>query len=91
VSANLSGDRRRKIKGQKFGGRRFMLCHYCGVAVRFDTSTLDHMIPIAEEGTHDPSNLVICCLKCNMRKADQPYAEFKQLMLAEKQARKEVK
>ena len=47
-------------------------CEYCGVGER-DTAgelTVDHVQPTAHNGTDDPDNLVYCCHRCNLHKAD---------------------
>jgi hypothetical protein len=47
-------------------------CEYCGVS-EADTGgelTIDHYRPQAYGGTHDTSNLVYCCYRCNLYKSD---------------------
>jgi hypothetical protein len=47
-------------------------CEYCGVA-ETDTGgelTVDHFQPRAHGGTDDLSNLLYCCHRCNLYKAD---------------------
>lgn len=52
--------RNRKIAITKNNG----LCVYCG-----DKATcIDHVVPLSQHGTHDLSNLVPCCKRCNSRK-----------------------
>lgn len=36
-------------------------CHYCGG----EAKTVDHVVPLADGGTADPSNLVAACVSCN--------------------------
>lgn len=53
-------------------------CHYCQKVVRLvhwsenyngdDIATVDHVIPISRGGTDLPSNLVVACRPCNLRK-----------------------
>lgn len=41
------------------------------------TATLDHVVPLARGGAHDPGNLVVACAPCNRLKSDlQPYEFF---------------
>jgi 5-methylcytosine-specific restriction endonuclease McrA len=47
------------------GGR----CRYCGAEL--DRPLFDHVTPLARGGEHHPSNLVPCCLPCNMSKGVQ--------------------
>jgi 5-methylcytosine-specific restriction endonuclease McrA len=45
------------------------VCRYCGFdGRRFGNwlfLTVDHMVPISQGGSRDPSNLVTCCRACN--------------------------
>lgn len=40
-------------------------CHWCKVELEMHTSSIDHLIPLARGGTHDPANLVLSCRPCN--------------------------
>ncbi|MDC7701412.1 HNH endonuclease [Vogesella indigofera] len=45
-------------------------CHYCGrvvasPAIANQEYDIDHMVPIAQGGTNDPTNLVLSCPSCN--------------------------
>jgi len=40
-------------------------CAYCGTEF---AEGVDHVIPIADGGNEDPSNLVSSCISCNARK-----------------------
>ena len=50
-------------------------CQYCGK--RFSTSelTLDHILPRSRGGGMSWTNLVCCCVKCNVRKGGRTPAE----------------
>ena len=57
------------------------MCHICGdpVSREYDphdpfSPTLDHLIPRAAGGTHDPSNLATCHAVCNSRRGTRPLA-----------------
>lgn len=43
-------------------------CVYCGSVKQL---TLDHVIPKSKGGTNEWTNLVTCCHKCNLMKADR--------------------
>ncbi len=57
--------------------RKKLWCGYCGV--KFDLRnpknrpTLDHIIPQAENGSHNIKNLTPCCIKCNKKKGVQKW------------------
>jgi 5-methylcytosine-specific restriction endonuclease McrA len=58
--------------------QKCLQCHYCHKAVRIahwsenyigsDVATVDHVVPLARGGTDHPSNLVVACRPCNMKK-----------------------
>ena len=52
-----------------FGSR----CAYCGAAYQH----LDHVIPLARGGTNWPANLRPACRRCNSRKSDKDWREWK--------------
>ena len=55
--------------------------------------TLDHVIPRARGGTHDPTNLVTACLRCNSKKQHKkhhPSTEKRLLRLAAKPLNREL-
>ena len=61
-------------------------CQLCGRAVRRDVSAphpkaavLDHIIPLAVGGTHEPANVQLAHFLCNSRKGARPVGE--QLLL----------
>lgn len=52
------------------------LCEYCHTIekwqyVRF---TIDHIVPLTEDGTDDVSNLALACFHCNRRKSNRSIA-----------------
>ena len=42
-------------------------CQYCSN----DAESIDHIIPKSKGGSHEWSNVVACCKKCNLLKADK--------------------
>lgn len=50
-------------------------CQYCGK--RFNTSELsiDHVVPRSRGGTNSWTNVVCCCVRCNVRKGGRTPAE----------------
>lgn len=51
-------------------------CLYCGKGITEASASIDHMNPISKGGAHSVHNLVACCLRCNKRKHDKPFAEW---------------
>lgn len=56
--------------------RETIICHYCGVRTTRNTRQLDHVVPVAENGSDDGSNLVVSCKRCNREKGKKPYAVY---------------
>ena len=56
-------------------------CQYC--RKKFDRSelTLDHVVPRSRGGTSTWSNIVLACIKCNMRKGDKLISETSMRLL----------
>ena len=46
-------------------------CQYCGRKPDRSELTLDHVIPRSRGGTSTWNNIVLACIKCNMRKGDR--------------------
>ena len=52
-------------------------CVYCAAHLDQHTATLDHVVPLARGGAHDPGNLVVACGPCNRLKGELlPYEFF---------------
>ena len=47
--------------------RDYFTCQYCGKAAE----SIDHIVPRSKGGLHEWSNVVACCKKCNLIKADK--------------------
>lgn len=68
---------RRKRKGLSKGLRFDVLkrdsfaCTYCGARPPNTELHVDHIKPVAEGGSNDPSNLVTACVECNLGKSDR--------------------
>jgi hypothetical protein len=65
-------ERERQRDGRRWGLARAKVppgpCHYCGAV---EATEVDHIIPRNQGGTHDPSNLVRCCRRCNAGKGNR--------------------
>lgn len=51
-------------------------CVYCATRLDPHTATLDHVMPLARGGAHEPGNLVVACAPCNRLKGDMLPFEF---------------
>lgn len=51
----------------RIGDMQKWKCHWCSKPTKKHYH-VDHLIPLAKGGTNRPSNLVIACPKCNLRK-----------------------
>lgn len=60
-------------------------CRYCREQLtkipRFGTPpptsvTVDHVVPLSDNGLDDPSNYAMCCSRCNNRKGSMSEAEY---------------
>lgn len=49
-------------------------CAYCGCILSYNYgsnyATIDHILPKSRKGKDSISNLTLCCLKCNQKKAN---------------------
>ena len=58
-------------------------CYYCQILLTYNNwpsltfASVDHIIPVARNGTNDLDNLCVCCLKCNWSKRDKLLSEWK--------------
>lgn len=59
-------------------------CQICGKRVRLDVQSphplsvsLDHIIPLAKGGTHEPSNVQLAHFRCNVIKSDRGYGQLR--------------
>lgn len=58
--------RRRKLNALYYDLEWIGVCPYCNKPC--DNPTIDHFIPVAQGGTDDVENLVLCCRACNSSK-----------------------
>jgi hypothetical protein len=64
----------RALVWDKSGGR----CWYCGVQTNpFINFRVDHVVPVADNGTNELSNLVPCCHDCNASKGAKHVEAFR--------------
>lgn len=59
-------------------------CYYCQAEVGAKYH-VDHFIPLSKGGSNDPSNIVIACPSCNLRKNNKTPDEFAEFLRIEKE------
>lgn len=80
-------ERKKKIKETKDGTitkealdcmyeQQFHKCDYCGANLDELGKHLDHILPLAKDGTHTLSNVHWVCPRCNLSKNDQTEEEW---------------
>lgn len=83
----LEGARGRK-KGVRFSrdnvyARDHGQCQYCGHKVARQEMTLDHVLPRDLGGQTKWTNVVVCCLGCNQRKANRTLDQVRMRLLSQ--------
>lgn len=43
-------------------------CYFCGLVVKHQDITMDHLVPLSRGGYSTKDNLVPCCKNCNNKK-----------------------
>lgn len=71
-SKNSRDKRRKMLKKIKF-------CHWCREPITLDTSTIEHIVPLAKGGLDNANNRTLACEKCNQaRGCDMPELRLQQ-------------
>ena len=68
-----------KVRKEVYARDNFT-CQYCGKKISRDEITVDHLIPLAENGTDEMINYVTSCLACNQLKGSMPLRDFARTM-----------
>lgn len=79
----VRSDRKHRLQ-QSLIARDGKVCHYCGRPLQDSISgynedgiSLDHVVPQANGGPDSIDNLVLACRRCNSKKKDKHYQEFR--------------
>lgn len=56
-------------------------CVYCCTQLNYargfkNSASIEHIIPSAKGGSNRVSNILICCVSCNLKRRDMPFDEF---------------
>ena len=78
---SYKGDARRRRKmrewrAERFGCSETQPCDYCGVAIAFINSSVDHVVALSVGGANDRTNYALACKPCNNRKGTRLLHEF---------------
>lgn len=57
-------------------------CQYCGVQVKRNEYSYDHVIPRTQGGKTEWANIVACCTACNQKKGGRTPAQAKMSLLS---------
>lgn len=66
------------VLNRLYGKHSVRPCHYCGMRVRREDATFDHLVPLCRGGYDKASNGVIACQSCNQAKGQMTAEEFLQ-------------
>lgn len=58
----------RKVRYEMLAGRVSCKCHWCPAVIDIDSSTIDHVIPLARGGLDNANNRVLACQPCNVKR-----------------------
>lgn len=80
-AAKANGQQGEEITRDGLRARDGDQCPYCGTLMNFSTHTrqtrpsnsasVDHILPLSRGGAHAWSNVVLCCIGCNVRKGNR--------------------
>jgi HNH endonuclease len=61
-----------------------LACVYCNEPMEYGAvMTLDHLVPRRDGGSNEQTNLVTCCIACNIRKGNDSVAQFVARLVSE--------
>jgi len=71
--------RRKNLRGfkKRVWTKSYGFCYYCGKKIKFEEMTIDHIIPLIDDGETILENLAPCCMKCNIKKGVLNLVDFK--------------
>jgi 5-methylcytosine-specific restriction endonuclease McrA len=72
----MNAPRIEKIDRQAIIDRDKWICYLCGIICTPKNVTLDHVVPLARDGSHTADNLRVACRPCNSRKGVRPLHGF---------------
>lgn len=77
INKGRNSGQKRKLKLQLFKGRSTKNCCFCKKKLAFHVATLEHMIPLSENGGWNINNLAVSCRSCNEKRGNKDFVEFR--------------
>ncbi len=60
----------RAMRKRMLHGRKTCKCHWCPTIIDLDTSTVEHIVPLARGGLDNPNNRTLACGPCNLKRGN---------------------
>jgi len=60
----------RAIRRKMMKGRKTVPCHWCGIQIDLNTSTIEHVVPLDRGGLDNANNRVLACEPCNKKRGN---------------------
>jgi 5-methylcytosine-specific restriction endonuclease McrA len=76
-NGRLGPGRRREIERAYIIERDGSRCHICGKKCKPNEIHLDHLVPLADGGTHAPENIAVACASCNLSRGARGAAQLR--------------
>ena len=70
----------RKIKIKLYRDIFIHPCIYCKYVFTYSQLTIEHLIPLSDGGSNEPSNIALACAACNHSKGKESWMLKKQIM-----------
>ena len=68
-----------KLREKLYGHLAFASCCYCKLMFLVEQLTIEHLTPLCQDGTNDPSNIALACRKCNQDKGKEDWEKVREM------------
>lgn len=62
-----------RLKRDLFKDINISPCCYCKYVFLIDNLTIEHIVPLLNNGTNDPENIALACAPCNQEKGRESW------------------
>ena len=76
-NSGRNSTQRRALREKLFKGRDTEKCCFCRRTMTRGTATLEHVIPLSNDGNWSEGNLRLSCESCNSERGAQPFDAFR--------------